>query len=143
MPRIDSATSSGCARKRHCRQAGSAGGPPRFVLREAEVGRGFALLPAPAHGNLFFDIEGDPYDEAASKTSSCTRGATAFKAWRAHDAAKEADAVASVLDFMVAHLRAHAGAHEDHYNRYETTPSAANAASRSLEVDPAESSAAR
>lgn len=38
-----------------------AGGPPAFALRAAEPGRGLALLPAPDDGDIFYDIEGDPY----------------------------------------------------------------------------------
>jgi len=36
-------------------------GPLPYELRDAEPGRGLALLPEPSPGDVFFDIEGDPF----------------------------------------------------------------------------------
>ena len=38
-----------------------AGKPPYELLGPAEVGKGLGALPAPSPGDLFFDIESDPY----------------------------------------------------------------------------------
>ena len=45
------------ARLQHARKSG----PPRHALREALPGKGFDLLPRPDPGDLFYDIEGDPF----------------------------------------------------------------------------------
>jgi predicted RecB family nuclease len=37
------------------------GKKPVYELLDPEPGRGFALLPEPSHGDIFFDIEGDPF----------------------------------------------------------------------------------
>ena len=40
-----------------------AGGPPSFELKPLNPDRGLALLPKPDGGDLFYDIEGDPFYE--------------------------------------------------------------------------------
>jgi predicted RecB family nuclease len=40
-----------------------AGGPPSFELKPLDPNRGLALLPAPEAGDIFYDIEGDPFYE--------------------------------------------------------------------------------
>jgi predicted RecB family nuclease len=35
--------------------------PPVFELLEIEAGQGLAQLPEPSAGDIFFDIEGDPF----------------------------------------------------------------------------------
>jgi predicted RecB family nuclease len=38
-----------------------AGGPPSFELKALDPNRGLALLPEPDAGDVFYDIEGDPF----------------------------------------------------------------------------------
>ena len=42
-------------------KAGRTAGRPVHELLPREAGRGLALLPAPSPGDLFFDVEGDPF----------------------------------------------------------------------------------
>lgn len=101
------------------------GGAPEFVLREPEAGRGFALLPAPNEGDLFYDIEGDPYFpgglEYLHGIWGRLDGEHSFKAYWAHDRDAEGRAVAELLAFFADHLRCHPRAHIYHYAQYELT----------------------
>ena len=47
------------ARLQHARKDGG----PSFELRAPSPGKGFDLLPQPQPGDVFYDIEGDPYYE--------------------------------------------------------------------------------
>src|SRR3546814_19057501 len=64
-------------------------GPPRFELREPEPGKGFALLPAPQPGDIFYDIEGDPFYEGGLEYLHGVWSDGRFDAFRArHHAAQ-------------------------------------------------------
>ncbi|MFC4595089.1 TM0106 family RecB-like putative nuclease [Sphingobium tyrosinilyticum] len=93
------------------------GGSPQFELRPYEAGRGFALLPAPDEGDLFYDIEGDPYFtgglEYLHGVWFRVKGEWAFKAFWAHDRAAEGEAVKQLLVFFTEHLQRHPKAHMD------------------------------
>ena len=101
------------------------GGAPSFRVREAEAERGLTRLPKPDPGDLFFDMEGDPfveggleylfgiYHEAAGKPS--------FTDIWAHDREQEGRSTAKVLALFEDHLRKHPGAHIYHYAQYEMT----------------------
>lgn len=99
------------------------GGPPAFELRTIEAGKGISLLPEPDEGDLFYDIEGDPYYpeglEYLHGVWFRSGGAWTFRAFWAHDRAAEGRAVADLLAFFVDHLRRHPGAHIYHYANYE------------------------
>ena len=65
-------------------------------LLEPENERGLGLLPPPSPGDLFFDMEGDPFFEAARRARVPVRrarprpdGGTDYTAIRAHDRAGE------------------------------------------------------
>jgi predicted RecB family nuclease len=100
-----------------------AGGPPEFALREFEPGKGFGLLPEPDEGDLFYDIEGDPYYEGGLEYLHgvwfCDGGEWAFRAFWAHDREAEGKAIADLLDFFVERLRAYPRARIYHYANYE------------------------
>ncbi|WP_421729447.1 TM0106 family RecB-like putative nuclease [Brevundimonas sp.] len=102
-----------------------AGGPPSFVLRTPEHGKGFGLLPEPDEGDLFYDIEGDPYfPEGLEYLHGFwlkSDGQWMFKAFWAHDREAEGQATAALLSFLVEHLAAHPKAHIYHYAHYELT----------------------
>ena len=52
--------------RQSCRSSQRETGEHGYELLEPEEGRGFARLPAPSPGDLFFDMEGDPFfDERA------------------------------------------------------------------------------
>src|SRR3546814_3386292 len=68
-------------------------GAPRFELREPEPGKGFDLLPAPQPGDIFYDIEGDPFYEGGLEYLHGVWSDGRFDAFWAHDNAAEARAL--------------------------------------------------
>lgn len=100
-----------------------AGGPPAFELRAIEAGKGLSLLPEPDEGDIFYDIEGDPYYpeglEYLHGVWFRSGGAWTFRAFWAHDREAEGRAVTDLLAFFVDHLGRHPGAHIYHYANYE------------------------
>ncbi len=73
-----------------------AGGPPSFELKPFNPERGLALLPKPDVGDLFYDIEGDPfYEEGLEYLHGVwfeEAGRGVFKDYWAHDRAQEGEA---------------------------------------------------
>lgn len=61
VPKMATETQRKLVAQARLQSARRAGGPPSFELRDAEPGKGFGLLPAPDDGDVFYDIEGDPY----------------------------------------------------------------------------------
>lgn len=86
-------------------------------------GRGFARLPKPNPGDLFFDMEGDPlYDMGLEYLFGLVHfenGQEQFTAYWAHNREDEKKAFEDTVDFMTARLAAHPGAHIYHYASYE------------------------
>ncbi|MCX9154604.1 TM0106 family RecB-like putative nuclease [Niveibacterium sp. 24ML] len=87
--------------------------------------RGFARLPAPAEGDLFFDMEGDPLEEGGLEylfgLYYFERGEARFKAFWAHSRAEEKVAFEAFMDFVTGWLRKHPNAFIYHYAAYEQT----------------------
>lgn len=100
-----------------------AGGPPAFELREVEPGKGFGLLPAPAEGDVFYDIEGDPYFPGGLEYLHGVwfeeGGSWRFRAFWAHTREDEGRATADLLPFLVERMRRYPDAHIYHYANYE------------------------
>lgn len=100
-----------------------AGGPPSFELRDAEPGKGFGLLPAPDEGDIFYDIEGDPYFPGGLEYLHGLwyreNGEWAFRAFWAHTREDEGRSVADLLAFLVDRMRRQPNAHVYHYANYE------------------------
>ena len=101
---------------------------PLHELLPPEPGRGFARLPAPSPGDVFFDIEGDPYwgEEGleyllGSATLDGEGGTPAYKALWAHDRAQERAAFEEWVDWITARLAREPDLHVYHYNHYEPT----------------------
>ena len=100
-------------------------GKHSFEILPASPGRGFALLPAPDGGDIFFDIEGDPLAgeglEYLFGLYARFDGAAApeFRAVWAHDPQEEKAAFEHVIRLFVNHLRRHPNAHIYHYAQYE------------------------
>ena len=86
-------------------------------------GRGFARLPKPSEGDLFFDMEGDPlYDlglEYLFGFIHVDGGQERFTAYWAHDRIEEKAAFERAVDFIVARLATYPDAHVYHYASYE------------------------
>lgn len=89
--------------------------------------RGFAIMPQPQIGDLFYDIEGDPlYPEGLEYLHGLwgpvnEPGKDAFKAFWAHDHAAEKAAFEALMDFFQGHLARYPDARIYHYAPYETT----------------------
>lgn len=89
--------------------------------------RGFAILPAPAAGDLFYDIEGDPlYPEGLEYLHGiwgplASDGAMTFVPIWAHDHAAEKVAFEQLIDLFTAHLARFPHARIYHYASYEQT----------------------
>lgn len=91
-----------------------------------ELARGFALLPRPDTGDLFFDIEGDPfYDDGGLEylwgVSYFDGGVLCFRALWGLDRSSEKAAFEEFVDFVIERRRAFPGMHVYHYAPYERT----------------------
>ena len=109
------------ARLQHARKTGE----PSFELRPSIPGKGFDLMPRPDPGDLFYDIEGDPYyAEAESEGLEYLHGiwnGQEFAALWAHDRVEEKKALESLFRQLEEYFTNHPGAHIYHYAPYETT----------------------
>ena len=92
-------------------------------LLEPEPARGFALLPRPSRGDLFFDIEGDPFwapDRGLEYLWGVTDTERGFHAFWAHDEEEEKQALESFVRFVRERLEDDPALHVYHYASYET-----------------------
>lgn len=100
-------------------------GEDKVEILDPGPGRGFTRIPMPAEGDLFFDMEGDPlYPDGLEYLFGfyfIENGKPIFKPSWAHDHKNEKLTLQKVIDFIVAHLKAHPDAHIYHYNHYEET----------------------
>jgi predicted RecB family nuclease len=90
----------------------------------AEPARGFELLPQPSAGDLFFDIEGDPFWEPGRGLEylwGIVDTGRAFRPFWAHDRAQERRAVEGVIDLIRERRAADPAMHVYHYAAYEVT----------------------
>ena len=87
--------------------------------------RGFARLPKPDDGDLFFDMEGDPMEEGGLEylfgLYYFDAGKAVFKAFWAHNREEERRALTEFIDFVMARRAAYPGMHIYHYAHYENT----------------------
>ena len=102
--------------------------PQGTVTAEVFSPDGLATLPAPAPGDLFFDMEGYPYHSTQGgrgleylfgATTEDSQGNETFHAFWAHDRAQEKKALEDFVDFALARIDADEGAHIYHYASYE------------------------
>lgn len=86
---------------------------------------GFARLPRPNPGDLFFDMEGDPYEKDGLEylfgVYFFEAGKSEFRAYWAHSRAEEKVAFEAFMDFATARLKQYPQAHIYHYAHYEVT----------------------
>ncbi len=96
---------------------------------EIEIDRGLASLPAPSAGDLFFDIEGDPYafDDGLDYLFGLLDADETFTAvWSRDDASEfsldgERRAFERLVDFIIERLEQDPMMHVYHYAPYEPT----------------------
>lgn len=114
------------------------GSPPLHVVHDDAPLR---LLPEPDAGDLYYDIEGDPFadgGEGLEYLHGLTGADGRFTAHWAHDRAQERVAFEAVVDTMTAAAAARPGMHVYHYAAYERTALLALAVrhqTREAEVD--------
>jgi predicted RecB family nuclease len=102
-------------------------GQHAFELLSRSRGRGFAMLPAPDNGDLYFDMEGDPLaGEGLEYLFGIYgrlngRSAPEFRPIWAHDPAAEKVAFETLMGLLIDQVRRHPNAHIYHYAAYETT----------------------
>jgi predicted RecB family nuclease len=98
--------------------------PPVELIVPADAGRGLAALPEPDAGDLFYDIEGDPYVgsggiEYLHGVGWAEGDDFGFEALWAHTASEERRAFEQIIDLFVERRRLHPRMHVYHYAPYE------------------------
>ena len=112
-------------------------GELRYELLAPEEGSGFAHLPQPSPGDVFFDMEGDPFFDdgleylfgcvflnLTNKKSQNRQGQieqSSFQAFWATDRASEKPAFEQFIDFVIERLQRFPDLHVYHYAAYEAT----------------------
>jgi predicted RecB family nuclease len=120
---------------------------PLYEFLPVDENRGLAALPEPSAGDLFFDMEGDPFAEedgleylfgAWDPWVLNEEGEPTFRAWWGHSRAEEKAAFEGFIDFVMARWRADPTMHVYHYAAYERGRIgmlATRHATREVEVD--------
>ncbi|MFN3613177.1 MAG: TM0106 family RecB-like putative nuclease, partial [Rubrimonas sp.] len=122
VPRLADATLEKLATQARLQTGRSDGGGPAFARRAHQPGKGFDLLPRPDPGDLFYDIEGDPFVEGGLEYLHGVWAEDAgFRAFWAHDHDEERARLGELMDFLDARLTAHPRASIYHYAPYEIT----------------------
>ena len=105
-------------------------GQPSYELLEPELDpdaarRGFALLPQPSEGDVFFDIEGDPFYEDGLEylwgITYLEEGEERFRPFWGRDRAEEKRAFEAFIDFVIERRQRYPDLHVYHYAPYEPT----------------------
>jgi len=100
-------------------------GELRYELLMPEQGCGFAHLPMPSEGDVFFDMEGDPFfDEGLEYLFGAVlleADGPRFQAFWATDRASEKQAFEQFIDFVIERLERFPDLHVYHYAPYEAT----------------------
>jgi predicted RecB family nuclease len=98
-------------------------GKNQHEMLPPQPGRGFARLPKPDPGDLFFDMEGDPLYEMGLEylfgIVHFEKSEELFTTYWAHNREDEKKAFESTVDFMTARLSAYPNAYIYHYASYE------------------------
>lgn len=120
VPHMSQPTLERLVAQARLQQARKTGGPS-YELRAAEPGKGFDLLPKPAEGDVFYDIEGDPhYDGGLEYLHGIWADGTFFGFW-GHDHTEEKQALADLFEWFRDRLDAYPDARIYHYAPYEVT----------------------
>jgi len=92
---------------------------------DAENKRGFARLPRPDKGDIFFDMEGDPMEEDGLEylfgVYCSEKGRFRYKPIWAHTREDEKAAFTQFMDLVTQRLNEYPNAHIYHYGHYEET----------------------
>jgi uncharacterized protein len=99
-------------------------GRDEYRLLPLQPDAGFALLPEPSPGDLFFDFEGNPFwdrDGSLEYLWGILDADRRFTPIHARDRKSERRAFEQFVDLVHARLREHPNMHVYHYARYEIT----------------------
>ena len=127
VPGIGDDTLAKLANQARLQLQGVADGRHLAETLPSEPLRGFAILPPPQPGDLFYDIEGDPlYPEGLEYLHGlwgplAEDGSDCFVALWAHDHAAEKASFERLIDLFKAHLSRYPTARIYHYAPYEMT----------------------
>ncbi len=96
---------------------------PVYELLPGTPDHGFTRLPAPSPGDLFLDLEGDPFARDGGREYLfglvAAEGSTTYHARWAHSDAEERAAFETVVDLILRSWAANPGMHVYHYAPYE------------------------
>jgi predicted RecB family nuclease len=141
-PRIGTATFERLRAQARLQVEQHRSGEPRYELLTPEEGSGFAHLPQPSPGDVFFDMEGDPFfDDGLEYLLGCVfRNLTnkksqnkqpqnqrtqneqsQFQAFWATDRSSEKRAFERFIDFVIERLECFPDLHVYHYAAYEAS----------------------
>jgi predicted RecB family nuclease len=102
--------------------------PPYELFEGGAAGIGLAALPMPSSGDLFFDIDGDPFVGESGLEYLLGAGwiepGGEFGFW-AHDGNEEKESFEAFMDFVGERQAAHPDLHIYHYASLSTTSSTA------------------
>lgn len=105
--------------------AGRIGEEPRYRLLEPQLGRGFARLPRPSEGDVFFDMEGYPFIEDGLEylfgVVMIEAGEPRFEAIWGTDRGEEKEAFERFVDLLIARRARYPELRVYHYAQYELT----------------------
>jgi uncharacterized protein len=95
------------------------------LVAEQTPGLGLGALPEQSLGDLFFDMEGDPYVadsglEYLFGVVDLTNGSATYHSWWANDRVEEKKAFEAFVDFVMARWEQDPKLHIYHYASYET-----------------------
>ncbi len=100
-------------------------GENKVEILEAIENKGFSRIPHPTAGDLFFDMEGDPFSDTKLEylfgVYFIINNNEQFVTFWGHNQAEEKEAFKAFMQFTVNHLRDYPNAYIYHYNHYETT----------------------
>ncbi len=133
-PKLEGTSPESLKRVREQARLQAQGRAERRVLHELlqpiEAGRGLAALPPPSSGDLFFDMEGDPFVEEGGadgleylfgviEPAGATLEQPAFHAFWGLDRAGEKRAFEEFIDLVMDRLQKDSKLHIYHYGHYE------------------------
>ncbi len=126
IPGIQPATLAKLSGQARLQQHHRTTGERRIEILPPVEGRGFGRIPRPDHGDMFFDMEGDPLFEGGLEylfgvVAFDEAGKDRFHAFWAHDRNAEKVAFEQFMDFVTDRIASHPQAHVYHYASYEET----------------------
>jgi predicted RecB family nuclease len=100
-------------------------GAVSYELLDLKADHGFARLPPPSEGDLYFDMEGDPFFDGGLEylfgVTEIVDGEPVFHAFWATDRGEEKVAFEAFIDFVAERRRRTPELHVYHYAPYEPT----------------------